>query len=196
MNRLVIAVTGASGAPYAARMLSLLRTLGTHAVDVVLTRNARIVWNDEVGVEPESFGFPVWAPNDFTAPFASGSAPTGGMIVVPCTSGALGRIATGQSNDLMSRAAEVMLKERRSLVLVLRESPLSLIAARNIVTVVEAGASVVPASPTFYTAPGNLNALLDTVVVRALDLAGISLDLPRWTGTLRRLHYHPDTPSW
>lgn len=194
MKRLVVGITGASGAPYAARLLHHLRDRADVSVEVVLTRNARLVWNDEVGRPPDDFGFRVWPPGDFTAPFASGSAPFDGMIVVPCTTGALARIATGQSSDLLSRAAEVMLKERRRLVLVLREAPLSLLAARHVVSLIEAGADVLPASPSFYTAPRDLHAVLDTVVVRALDRCGLALDLPRWTGALQRLHYDPAAP--
>jgi 4-hydroxy-3-polyprenylbenzoate decarboxylase len=194
VTRLVVGVTGASGAPYAARLLHHLRGRTDVSVDVVLTRNARLVWNDEVGVEPESFGFRVWPPGDFTAPFASGSGGADALVVVPCTTGALARIATGQSSDLLARTAEVMLKERRRLVLVLREAPLSLMAARHVVALVEAGADVLPASPSFYTAPRDLHALLDTVAMRALDRAGVRLDLPRWTGALQRLRYDPAAP--
>ncbi len=190
MSRLVIGVTGASGAPYAARLLQ--RLAGRADVHVVLSRNARLVWVDEVGVDVESFGFPVWPHGDFTAPFASGSSGRGAMVIIPCSSGALGRIAAGLSNDLLSRAAEVHLKERWPLALVLRESPLSLVASRNVVAVIEAGALVLPASPTFYGAPQSMDALLDTVVVRALDAVGISLpDDGRWTGELRRFRYVP-----
>jgi 4-hydroxy-3-polyprenylbenzoate decarboxylase len=105
------------------------------------------------------------------------------MVVLPCSVGQLGRIASGTSTDLIGRAADVMLKQRRPLLLVLRESPLSLIHCRNMVTVTEAGAIVQPASPSFYSKPSSIEALIDTVVCRSLDLLGIDNSLmPRWTG--------------
>lgn len=185
-RRIVIGVTGASGAPYAARLLGFLRDeaadLGLEP-HVVFTKFGRLVWGDEVGGEPEAFGFPVHSPADMTAPFASGSARFAGMVVIPCSAASLARIATGTSSDLVSRAADVMLKERKPLVLVLRESPYNLVHLRNMVAVTEAGATVMPASPSFYSAPASVDALLDTVVARALDQLGIPNDrMRRWTG--------------
>lgn len=186
MRRIVVGVSGASGAPYAERLLSFLRD---HAaaleldVHVVFSKMGRLVWNDEVGVDPESFGFPIWPPGDMTAPMASGSARFEAMVVVPCSAGALARIAHGVSADLVGRAADVVLKERGRLVLVLRESPYSLIQLRNMVTVTEAGATILPASPSFYSKPADLPAFLDTVTARVLDQLGVDNDLMRrWTG--------------
>jgi 4-hydroxy-3-polyprenylbenzoate decarboxylase len=187
-RRLVIAVTGASGAPYAARVL---RFLADHAAalavepHVVFTKFGRLVWGDEVGTDPASYGFPVYAPGDMLAPFASGSAGFDGMAVVPCSVAALARIATGISADLVGRAADVMLKERRKLVLVVRESPYNLVHLRNMVAVTEAGAVVMPASPSFYSAPATVDELLDTVTARVLDQLGVPNALMRrWTGEL------------
>lgn len=185
-RRIVIGVTGASGAPYAARLLDFLRdeaaSLGVEP-HVVFTRFGRLVWSDEVGTDPADYPFPVHAPTDMTAPFASGSAGFDAMAVVPCSAASLARMATGISSDLVSRAADVMLKERRRLVVVVRESPYNLVHLRNMATLCEAGAVVMPASPSFYGAPETVPALLDTVTARILDQLGIDNDrMRRWTG--------------
>ena len=187
--KLVLGVSGASGAAYAARAMAFLagpgRDAGIHT-DVVLTKTARIVWADELGTDPASFGLKLWNPGDYTAPFASGSARYDAMLVLPCSAGMMARIAHGVSADLVGRAADVMLKERRPLVLVLRETPLSLIHLRNATQLVEAGAVVMPAAPSFYSHPATLDALLDTVVARAFDRCGIDNDLvKRWSGLTR-----------
>jgi 4-hydroxy-3-polyprenylbenzoate decarboxylase len=190
-RRIVVAVSGASGAPYARRVLDFLRDEGealgleTH---VVFTKFGRLVWADEVGTDPsvEYPSFPTYVPGDMTAPFASGSAGFDAMVVVPCSAAAVARIASGVSSDLVSRAADVMLKERRKLVLVLRESPYNLIQLRNMVAVTEAGALVMPASPSFYSAPRSVDELLDTVTARILDQLGVPNDrMRRWTGQMR-----------
>lgn len=183
--KLVIAVSGASGAPYAKRLLDFLAAhaaeLRVH-VDLVFTETGRQVWQHELGGAP-AYPWRAWDPRDFTAPFASGSAGYDAMIVIPCSAGALSRIAHGLSTDLVGRAADVMLKERRRLVLVLRETPLSLVHARAIVQATEAGAIVLPAAPSFYSRPATVEALVDTVVARALDKLGLPNDLmKRWTG--------------
>jgi 4-hydroxy-3-polyprenylbenzoate decarboxylase len=191
MRKIVVAVSGASGTPYARRVLDFLRDeadglgIETH---VVFTKYGRLVWADEVGTDPsrEYPRFAVHNPADMTAPFASGSAGFDAMAVVPCSAAALARIATGVSSDLVSRAADVMLKERRKLILVLRESPYNLIQLRNMVSVTEAGALVMPASPSFYSAPRSIDELLDTVTARILDQLGVPNDrMRRWTGTMR-----------
>jgi 4-hydroxy-3-polyprenylbenzoate decarboxylase len=183
--KLVVAISGASGAPYAKRLLDFLAAhaegLGLH-VDLVFTETGRLVWDHEIGAPP-AYPFRAWSPRDFTAPFASGSAGYDAMIVMPCSAGALSRIAHGLSTDLVGRAADVMLKERRRLVLVLRETPLSLVHARAIVQATEAGAIVLPATPSFYSRPATVEALIDTVVARALDKLGLPNELmSRWTG--------------
>jgi 4-hydroxy-3-polyprenylbenzoate decarboxylase len=186
-RRIVIGVTGASGAPYARRVLDFLRDEGPGLglePHVVFTKFGRLVWGDEVGTDPGDYPFPTWSPGDMTAPFASGSAGFDAMAIVPCSAATLARIATGVSSDLVSRAADVILKERRRLVLVVRESPFNLIHLRNMVTLCEAGATVMPASPSFYSAPATLEAVLDTVTARVLDQLGIDNDrMRRWTGT-------------
>ncbi|MEN0065620.1 MAG: UbiX family flavin prenyltransferase [Myxococcota bacterium] len=189
-RRIVIGVTGASGQPYAQRILDFL---AAHHEDldmevrVVFTKFGRLVWGDEIGTDPkEVYPFEIHTPSDMLAPFASGSANFDAMAIVPCSAGTLARIATGVSTDLVGRAADVILKERRKLVIVLRESPYNLVHLRNMVAVTEAGAVVMPASPSFYSAPKDLNALLDTVTARILDQLGIDNQLMhRWTGELR-----------
>lgn len=184
--KLVVAVSGASGAPYARRLLDFLAAEGARhgvTVDLVFTRTGAQVWRQEIGSAP-SYPFRTWENDDFTAPFASGSARYDAMVVVPCSAGALARIAHGISADLVGRAADVMLKERRMLVLVLRETPLSLVHARATTQVLEAGACVLPASPSFYSGPTTVDELVDTVVARVLDRLGLPNELMRrWGGT-------------
>jgi 4-hydroxy-3-polyprenylbenzoate decarboxylase len=183
--KLVVAVSGASGAPYAKRLLDFLAEEGpAHgvSVDLVFTQTGKQVWRQELGAEPR-YPFTVWKNQDFTAPFASGSALYDAMVVIPCSAGALARIAYGISADLVGRAADVMLKERKKLVLVLRETPISLVHARAMTQVIEAGAFVMPASPSFYSGPQTIAQLVDTVVARVLDRLGLPNDLmKRWTG--------------
>jgi 4-hydroxy-3-polyprenylbenzoate decarboxylase len=189
VRRIVVGVTGASGAIYAQRVLSFLREHGAEVgvePHLVFSRTARVVWNEEIGSDPADLGFPTWAHGDMTAPFASGSARFDAMVVVPCSAGTLARIATGVSTDLVGRAADVMLKERRKLLLVLRESPYNLVMLRNMVAATEAGAIVMPASPSFYSGPRTFEQLVDTVTSRILDQLGIDNALmERWSG-LRR----------
>jgi len=183
--KLVVAVGGASGSPYARRLLDFLAREGPAAgvsVDLVFTTTGRQIWSHEIGTTPD-YPFQTWKNQDLTAPFASGSARYDAMVVIPCSAAGLARIAYGVSTDLVGRAADVMLKERKRLVLVLRETPISLIHARAIAQVVEAGAFVMPASPSFYSNPTTIDALLDTVVARVLDRVGIPNELMRrWTG--------------
>ncbi len=187
--RIVVGISGASGAPYARRLLDFLAAEGPAlgvSVDLVFTETGKQVWKTEIGAEP-SYPFRTWKNRDFTAPFASGSALYDAMVVVPCSAGALARIAHGVSLDLVGRAADVILKERRRLVLCLRETPLSLVHARAIAAVIEAGAVVVPASPSFYSGPRDVGELVDTVVARLLDLLGIPNELQRrWEGLAPR----------
>ena len=183
--KVVVAISGASGAPYAKRLLDFLAAHGKdHGVeaDLVFTQTGKQVWRQEIGAEP-SYPFKIWKNQDFTAPFASGSALYDAMVVIPCSAGALARIAHGFSVDLLGRAADVMLKERRRLVLVLRETPISLVHARAMTQAIEAGAFVMPASPSFYSGPTTVEALVDTVVARVLDRLGLPNDLmQRWDG--------------
>ena len=184
--KLVVGVSGASGAPYAKRLLDFLAAGAGKSgvsVDLVFTRTGRRIWEHEIGAGPR-YPFTVWDDEDLAAPFASGSSLHDAMVVVPCSAAALARIAWGVSTDLVGRAADVMLKERRRLVLVVRETPLSLVHARAMAQAIEAGAVVMPASPSFYSGPRTVADLVDGVVARVLDQLGIPNDLaPRWKGT-------------
>ncbi len=178
--RLVIAATGASGALYLKRLVHYLDR-PEHELHFVFSGYARQVINEEIGELILPTSAVEHSDKSMNAPFASGSAKFDGMIVVPCSMGTLGRIAHGTSESLILRAADVFLKERRKLILVPRETPWNLIHARNVVAVAEAGAIVLPASPSFYSRPQNLDELADTVVWRILDQLGI--DAPnacRW----------------
>ncbi len=185
--KLVVAISGASGSPYAKRLLDFLAANGkAHgvSVDLVFTRTGRQIWMHEIGAEPR-YPFTIWKNEDLAAPFASGSSLHDAMVVVPCSAGALARIAYGMSMDLVGRAADVMLKERRRLVLVVRETPISLVHARAMAQAIEAGAFVMPASPSFYSKPRTIEALVDTVVGRVLDRLGLPNDLvKRWDGMI------------
>ncbi len=179
MKKIVVAISGSSGALYAKILLDKLQQLEAQwdAVGVVLSDNAVINWELEVGKPQfEDYPFDFYDKKDFYAPFASGSAQYDTMIVCPCSMGMLARIATGISNDLITRAADVVLKERRRLILVTRETPLNLIHINNMKTVTEAGGIICPAVPSFYGNPTSIEAALATVVDRVLDLAGLKLE--------------------
>lgn len=179
--KLVVGIGGASGAPYAKRLLDHLAIRDDVEPAIVFSVNGRQVWAHEVGTDPRSYGFPVFGHRDYGAPFASGSAGYRTMVVVPCSAAGMARIANGVSDDLLGRAAEVVLKEQGRLLLCLREAPLSLVHLRAAVQVAEAGAIVMPAAPSFYSKPETMEALLDTVVARILDRIGLDNDLTtRW----------------
>lgn len=183
LKKIVVAIGGSSGAIYAKVLLDKLVLLKPQleAVGVVMSDNARFNWSYELGNEDyRQYDFQFYEPRDFMAPFASGSARYEALIVCPCSMGLLGRIASGISNDLTTRAADVMLKERRRLILVLRETPYNLIHINNMKTVTEAGGIICPASPSFYSRPETFEELAATVVDRALELAGLDVSTFRW----------------
>ncbi len=181
--RLVLAGTGASGAIYLQRLLTALAG-GDHEIHLVLTGYAKQVISEEIGELQLPEAVICHSDKSMNAPFASGSALFDGMVIVPCSMGTMGRIAAGTSESLILRAADVFLKERRKLLLVPRETPWSLIHARNAVSVIEAGATLIPASPSFYSRPASFEALADTVVWRILDQLGISApNACRWQET-------------
>ena len=181
--KIAIAITGASGSIYAKVLLEKLVTLKDSVQEVVLVMsdNARDVWQQELGNKNyENLPFKLYSKNDFFSPIASGSAGFHALIVCPCSMGTMARIAGGISNDLVTRAADVMLKERRKLILVTRESPLNLIQIRNMQTITEAGGIICPASPSFYSLPKTFDELAATVTDRVLDLVGIEHKTYRW----------------
>jgi len=181
-RRIVIGVSGASGAPYARRLLLALKDRPQIELAMVLSENARAIWELECGSSPEDLGVPIRAPTDWSAPFASGSALWQAMVIVPCSMGVVGRIAAGTCDSLLERAADVMLKERRTLILVPRETPLSAIHLQALTTLAHAGAVVLPASPPFYGAPRTIDDMLDSIVARILDHLGIEHDIGRRWG--------------
>lgn len=181
--KLVVAITGASGSLYAQRLLQLLAAdpRGPHEVHVALSSHAREVAEAETGKLALPDGFPVHGDTSMQVPYVSGSARFDAMVIIPCSMGTVGRIAHGYSDSAIIRAADVFLKERRKLILVPRETPWNLIQARNIVTVLEAGAEVIPAIPSFYHRPETVLDLVDTVVARVLDHLGLALPgVKRW----------------
>lgn len=182
-HKLAIAITGASGSIYAKVLLDKISKLDTQLseVSLIFSGNAQTVWSLELGnTSYDQYPFRVYDKNDFFAPMASGSARYQTLIICPCSMGTLARIATGVSNDLITRAADVMLKERRRLILVTRDTPLSLIHLNNMKTVTEAGAIVCPASPSFYSRPQTMEELAATVIDRVIDLAGLEQSSYRW----------------
>ena len=183
MRKIVVAITGASGSIYARLLLEKLTVLHAQweTVAVVMTENAKQVWRTELeNAAWDDCGFPFFSQQDFNAPFASGSGKFDTMIIVPCSMGTLGRIATGISSDLITRAADVVLKERRRLICVVRDTPYNLIHIRNMETVTLAGGIICPATPSFYSRPRTIEAAAATVVDRVLDLAGLEIDTFRW----------------
>ena len=184
-KKIVVVISGASGAIYAKVLLDklLLQQSQIDTVGVVMSDNAKDVWKYEL--EKDSYleyPFKFYSKHDFTAPFASGSAQFDTMIICPCSMGTLGRIATGMSNDLPTRAADVILKERRKLILVVRETPYNLIHINNMKAVTESGGIICPATPSFYSRPQSIEAVASTVIDRVLDLADLSNDSYRWGG--------------
>jgi 4-hydroxy-3-polyprenylbenzoate decarboxylase len=173
-RKVVVGITGASGAPYARRLVAALRSRDDVELAVCVSQTAPQVWALECGGDlRESLGVPIWGVRDFTAPFASGSARWEAMAVVPCSMGTAARIAHGISDTLLTRAADVMLKERRALVVVPRETPLSLVHLENLLALARAGATVLPAMPSFYGKPATLEDAIDTVVARIVDHLGL-----------------------
>lgn len=203
-KKIIVAITGASGAVYAVKLLERLRGLpepiqghrepgrkqaGKECglsrppaeVDVILTGNASEIMLYETGAGYTPSGNEkLWSNSDFNAPFASGSSSYDTMIICPASMGMVGRIAHGVSDDLITRAADVMLKERRRLILVPRETPYSLIHINNMKLLTEAGAIICPATPSFYSRPQTIDDLVMTVIDRVMTLAGFNVDTYRW----------------
>ncbi len=182
-RKIVVAVTGASGSIYARQLIRKLLEVRSQWKDlgIVMTGNARQVWETELGDQSyNDYSLFMYENDDFMAPFASGSAGYDTMILIPCSMGTLGRIASGTSNDLITRAADVVLKERRRLICVIRETPYNLVHIRNMETVTLAGGIICPATPSFYSKPANLEEMAATVVDRVIDLSGIDISTYRW----------------
>jgi 4-hydroxy-3-polyprenylbenzoate decarboxylase len=179
--KILVAMTGASGALYAQRLLDNLDAR-QHEIHIVMSNYAQVVLSKEL---PGGLRLPEGAKThslkSMNAPFASGSNPLDAMVVIPCTMGTLGRIAHGFSEDVLLRAADVTLKEGKKLILVPRETPLSLVHVKNFELLLLAGATILPANPSFYHNPATIESVVDTVVSRVLDHLGIAQNLlPRW----------------
>ncbi|MER3497914.1 MAG: 3-octaprenyl-4-hydroxybenzoate carboxy-lyase [Chitinophagaceae bacterium] len=181
-KKVLVAITGASGSVYARQLLNKLLKLNDQLAElsVVMTSNSRQVWQTELGAFPNYTGIRFFEKDDFSAPFASGSGNYDTMIIIPCSTGTLGRIASGVSDDLITRAADVILKERRKLICVVRETPYNLIHIQNMQTVTLVGGIICPATPSFYSKPTTIEEVAATVVDRVLDLAGFSIQTYRW----------------
>jgi len=180
--KLLVAITGASGAIYAQRALRALAAAGVE-LGATASPTGRGIVRAELGCAPEALAPEArwYSHDDLGSPFASGSAPWDGALIVPCSMGTLGRIAAGTSETLITRAADVCLKERRRLVLVPREAPLSVVHLRNMLALAEAGATILPASPPFYGGPTSVEELVDALVGRLLTHLGIPHHLgPVW----------------
>ena len=185
-RKIIVAITGASGSIYAKRLLEYLFEYSQKVdleVSIVISDNARVVWQQELSETPQ-FRFPVYPRRNFSAPFASGSAHYETMVIVPCSMGTLGRIAHGISDDLTTRAADVILKERRNLICVVRDTPFNLIHIENMRQITLAGGVILPAAPAFYTNPTTIEQLVDTVVFRILDHLKIPNNSARWGDNL------------
>ena len=179
--RLIVAITGASGSMYAQRLLDNLDS-ANHEIHVVLSNYAHAVVNEELpGGLRLADGVRTHGLKSMNVPFVSGSNPFDAMVVIPCSMGTLGRIAHGLSEDVLLRAADVMLKEKRKLILVPRETPVNLVHVKNLELLLLAGATLIPASPSFYTHPQTVEQVVDTVVARVLDHLGLPQGLvTRW----------------
>jgi 4-hydroxy-3-polyprenylbenzoate decarboxylase len=181
---IAVAITGASGAIYAQQLLNTLQQLQDQVqeVGVVWSKHAQTVWKEELDNESyKQLPFKYWDIQDYYAPFASGSSNYQALIICPCSMGTMGRIAHGISDSLITRAADVMLKERRKLICVAREMPYNLIHINNMKAITEAGGIICPASPSFYHKPKSIEEAAQTVVDRALSLAGLRTKAKRWS---------------
>jgi flavin prenyltransferase len=183
-KKVIIAIGGASGSIYAKVLLDKLLTLENQwdKIGCVLSENAIVNWELEIGPwEKVNYPYTFYDKKDFMAPFASGSAKYDTMIIIPCSMGLIGRINAGISDDLITRAADVILKERRKLILVPRETPLSTIHLRNMLSLSETGAIICPAIPSFYFNSNTTEEIVATVIDRILDLAGFEIQTKRWS---------------
>ena len=185
-RKIIVGISGASGSIYAQRLLTMLRESRDRGlvsdVAIVLSRTAEQVWKHELGGDPRELGIAVFDGRDYNAPFASGSAGWGAMVVAPASMSSIARIAHGISDDLLTRAADVVLKERRKLILLARETPYSSIHLENMLAVTRSGAMVMPATPSFYGKPATLEEVVDTVLARVLDHLGLDHAIARRWG--------------
>ncbi|UOF94557.1 MAG: UbiX family flavin prenyltransferase [Bacteroides sp.] len=172
MRKIVIAITGASGSVYANYLLNHINQC-EYDISIVMSKNAKYVWHHELKNDDYK-KYNIYDNNDFRAPFASGSSQHDTMIIIPCSMGVLGRISSGISSDLITRCADAMLKERKKIVFVIRETPYNIIHINNMKTITEAGGIILPATPSFYSIPKNISDVIKTVVDRIFMLTSIN----------------------
>ena len=181
-KKIALGITGASGAVYADVLMKKLATRNDVDIAFVMSDNAIDVWKYELDNENfNTYGFKMFTINDYFAPFASGSSRYEALVICPCSMGTIGRIANGVSDNLITRAADVMLKERRKLICVARDTPYNLIHLNNMKIITEAGGIICPASPSFYSKPQTFEELASTVVDRIIGLLGLPIDTFRWS---------------
>ena len=182
MRKIAIGITGASGSIYAKVLLEKLKAIQDIELALVMSDNAKDVWKFELQNEDYlNLDIKIYSAKDYFAPFASGSSSFEALVIVPCSMGTLGRIANGMSDNLITRAADVMLKERRKLICMVRDTPYNLIHIENMKKVTEAGGIICPASPSFYSLPKSFDELAATVVDRVIGLLGLSINTYRWS---------------
>jgi len=179
--KLIVGITGASGAIYPYQLLSFLREKTHHEIAIIASENGRRIFYDELKKKIEEFDYPIYDLRDFDAPFTSGSARYEALVILPCSMGSLGRIAHGLSDDILTRTADVFLKEKRKFIVVPRETPFSLIHIENLRLLALAGVTIIPAIPSFYSHPQTVETLAFTVTSRILDHLDIDNQLTkRW----------------
>lgn len=179
--KIVLGIAGSSGAIYAHNLITKLIQRTDLQLALIMSDNAKKNWEIELDSESyKDYHSITYSKSDFMAPFASGSAQWDALIICPCSAGTMGRIASGLSNDLMTRTADVMLKERKKLILVLRETPLNLIHIENMRTITLAGGIICPATPSFYSKPQTIDQVISTVTDRVIDLVGLQASSFRW----------------
>lgn len=181
-KKIIIAITGASGSIYAKQLINKLQLFDdAPEISLIFSENGRKVWDFELNNEKiNEANIKVFQPNNFFAPVASGSANYDAMVIIPCSMGTIGRIANGTSDNLIIRAADVMLKEKRNLIVVPRESPYNIIHIKNMETLLLAGAHIIPASPSFYIKPKTIEELVNTIIERVLSNLGYSEGCYNW----------------
>lgn len=185
VRRIVVGISGASGAPYARRLLEVLSNDAMRSqvqTSVVLSNTAREVWGHECDGKVEDFGLPIYGGRDYSAPFASGSSAPDAMVIVPASMSTIARIALGISDNLLTRAADVVLKERKRLIVLPRETPYSEIHLENMLKLTRTGALILPGSPSFYGKPAHVSDLIDSVIARLCDHLSLSHTLGRRWG--------------
>ncbi len=190
-KNILVAITGASGAIYAKQLLEKLNDLKEKEsleISVIYSKTGKEVAIHEIGYDfVKELNLKTYEDNNFYAPFASGSSPADILVIAPCSMGTLGRIANGFSDSLITRAADVVLKERKKLILLTRETPLNLIHIKNMVLISLSGGIIFPASPSFYNKPTNIEDLVNTVIFRILDLMQIEITYDRWGKSVKSL---------